>query len=93
MTLTVDRTAISDLRADAWEDAITLDAPRAYDDPPRVRVEQYPVIGATALDLMAAIAGPTGTVDYGRAWNTAFEIVTGMLVCNDASVPADRSDD
>ena len=51
MTLTLDRTPTSDLRADAWEDAIatTLDAPRAYDDTPRARVEQHPVIGGAAL--------------------------------------------
>jgi len=47
-------------------------------------------LGAVSLDLMAAIAGPTGTVDYGRAWDTAFEIVAGMLVRTSPS--ARRSD-
>ena len=90
MTLTLDRTHTSGPHA--WEGAIatTLDEPRADNDTPHASVDQYPAIGATALDLMAAIAGPTGTGDYGRRWDTAFEIVTAMLTGKNAS--ACRSD-
>jgi hemoglobin-like flavoprotein len=41
---------------------------------------RYPVVGAAALDLMAAIAGPTAAPDHARAWSAAFEIVTRALV-------------
>ena len=40
----------------------------------------YPVVGVTALDAMAAIAGPVWAVDHERAWNAAFEIVVGAML-------------
>jgi hemoglobin-like flavoprotein len=40
---------------------------------------RYPVIGAVALDVMAAIAGPPSTPDYKRAWNAASEIVAKAM--------------
>jgi hemoglobin-like flavoprotein len=43
------------------------------------RPAQYPVIGAVALDEMAAIAGPPSTPDYNGAWNTAFETVAEAM--------------
>jgi methyl-accepting chemotaxis protein len=43
------------------------------------RPERYPVIGAAALDAMAAIAGPPSTPDYERAWNAAFRIVAEAM--------------
>ncbi len=43
------------------------------------RSAQYPVIGAVALDAMAAVTGPPSTPDYKRAWNAAFEIVAEAM--------------
>jgi hemoglobin-like flavoprotein len=64
--------------ADHPDDAIvvTLSRRRAR---PAPRPAQYPVIGATALDAMAAIAGPPSTPNYRRAWNAAFEIVAQAM--------------
>jgi hypothetical protein len=92
MTLTLDRTPTSDLRADAWEDAIatTLDAPRAYDDTPRATVEQYPVISGLLpevdlvvpslateyADLQGRLTGATGL-------EPATSGVTGHLEAHD----------
>ena len=39
----------------------------------------HPVIGAVALDAMAALAGPAWAPDHERAWSEAFEIVTTAM--------------
>jgi hemoglobin-like flavoprotein len=43
-----------------------------------------PVIGAVALDAIAAIAGPARTPDYERAWSAAFAIVMGRCLADAA---------
>jgi hypothetical protein len=45
-----------------------------------IRKEPCHVIGAVALDLIAAIAGPASAPDHARAWSAAFELVTGSPV-------------
>jgi hemoglobin-like flavoprotein len=50
----------------------------AHDDSP-ADDPRYPVIGAVALDAMAAIVGPPSTPDYERTWNAAFEIVAKAI--------------
>ena len=42
--------------------------------------ERYPVIGAAALDAMAAIAGPASASDHERAWRAAFDLVVGAML-------------
>jgi hemoglobin-like flavoprotein len=49
------------------------------------RPERYPVVGAVALDAMAAIAGPALTPDYERAWSAAFEVVVGAMLVGAAT--------
>ena len=39
----------------------------------------YPSLGATALDAMAALAGPVGAADHRRAWDAAFGIVVAAM--------------
>ena len=46
---------------------------------PGARREQHPVIGAAALDAMAAFAGPPGSPDHRHAWSAAVEIVAGAM--------------
>ena len=41
--------------------------------------ERYPVVGAVALDAMAAIAGSTSAPTYERAWSEAFGYVVGAM--------------
>ncbi len=71
-------TRINTLPDDADEDAI-VPTPHALGAAHHAaygaRPEHYPVVGAVALDAMAAIAGPPSTPDYERAWNAAFKIV------------------
>ncbi len=69
-------TRMNSLPSDADEDAFVqrsaLGARRGTYSATRAH---RPVIGAVALDAMAAIAGPARTPDYERAWSAAFEIV------------------
>ena len=44
------------------------------------RPEHYPVVGATLIASMAAIAGEHWKPEYERAWNQAFAIVAGAML-------------
>jgi hemoglobin-like flavoprotein len=44
------------------------------------RPEHYPVVGATLIASMAAIAGEDWKPEYERAWSAAFEIVTAAML-------------
>jgi nitric oxide dioxygenase len=44
------------------------------------RPEHYPVVGATLIASMAAIAGEQWKPEYERAWGGAFEIVAGAMI-------------
>jgi hemoglobin-like flavoprotein len=46
--------------------------------------EHDAVIGAAALDLMAAIAGPAWTSHHEQAWSTAYEIVVRAMTAEAA---------
>ena len=52
------------------------------------RPRRYPVVGAVALDAMAATAGPAWAPGHDRAWSTAFDIVVAAMLA--AAPPADR---
>ena len=43
------------------------------------RPEHYPVVGATLIASMAALAGDDWRPEYERAWAAAFEIVAGAM--------------
>jgi hemoglobin-like flavoprotein len=42
--------------------------------------EHYPVVGATLIASMAAVAGEDWQPHYERAWNGAFEIVASVML-------------
>ena len=44
------------------------------------RPEHYPVVGASLIASMAAIAGEEWKPEYERAWKAAFEIVAGTML-------------
>ena len=44
------------------------------------RPEHYPVVGATLIAAMAAVAGPAWTDEYAAAWGAAFEVVAGAML-------------
>jgi hemoglobin-like flavoprotein len=44
------------------------------------RPEHYPVVGATLIASMAAIAGEQWKPEYELAWGGAFEIVAGAMI-------------
>jgi methyl-accepting chemotaxis protein len=44
------------------------------------RPEHYPVVGATLISSMAAVAGERWRPEYERAWGAAFEIVAGAML-------------
>ena len=44
------------------------------------RPEHYPVVGATLIGSMAAIAGDYWTTEYEQAWSSAFEIVAAVML-------------
>jgi nitric oxide dioxygenase len=48
------------------------------------RPEHYPVVGATLIASMAAIAGDEWRSDYEAAWAAAFEIVAGAMLAGAA---------
>ncbi len=79
-------THIDGLPGGAHKDAImpTLPALGARDVAHRARHERHPVIGAVALDAMAAMAGPARAPDHERAWRAAFEIVVGAMLAGPA---------
>jgi hypothetical protein len=52
---------------------------------PETTLPRYPAVGAVALDAMAAIAGPTWTPNYERAWSAAFEVVTTAMLAGATS--------
>lgn len=42
--------------------------------------EHYPVVGATLIASMAAVAGQDWRPEYERAWGAAFEVVAGAML-------------
>ena len=42
--------------------------------------EHYPVVGATLIASMAAVAGDEWKPEYESAWSSAFEIVAGAML-------------
>jgi hemoglobin-like flavoprotein len=44
------------------------------------RPEHYPVVGATLIAAMAAVAGAQWRDEYEQAWSGAFEIVAGAML-------------
>jgi hemoglobin-like flavoprotein len=42
--------------------------------------EHYPVVGATLIASMAAIAGTQWKPEYERAWSAAFEVVAAVML-------------
>jgi hemoglobin-like flavoprotein len=44
------------------------------------RPEHYPLVGATLIASMAAIAGQEWKPEYERAWSAAFEIVAATML-------------
>jgi methyl-accepting chemotaxis protein len=44
------------------------------------RPEHYPVVGATLIASMAAIAGDDWKPEYEHAWSAAFDIVAGAML-------------
>jgi hemoglobin-like flavoprotein len=44
------------------------------------RPEHYPLVGATLIASMAAIAGEQWKPEYERAWGAAYEIVAGAMI-------------
>jgi hemoglobin-like flavoprotein len=42
--------------------------------------EHYPVVGATLIASMAAIAGDRWTPKYEQAWAAAFDVVAGVML-------------
>jgi methyl-accepting chemotaxis protein len=44
------------------------------------RPEHYPVVGATLIASMAAIAGPDWKPEHERAWGAAFEVVAAVML-------------
>ena len=44
------------------------------------RPEHYPVVGATLIAAMAAIAGSEWRPEYDRAWSAAFELVADAML-------------
>jgi hypothetical protein len=69
-------TRIDHLPGDADEFALvpTVD-PTGTHGVAHARPERCPVVGAAALDAMAAIAGPAWAPDHASAWSAAFETV------------------
>lgn len=50
------------------------------------RPEHYPVVGATLIAAMAAVAGEEWRSDYERAWRSAFDVVAGVMLEGAADV-------
>jgi hemoglobin-like flavoprotein len=50
------------------------------------RPEHYPVVGASLLAAMAAIAGELWRPEYERAWGAAFEVVAAAMLDGAAQV-------
>jgi hemoglobin-like flavoprotein len=44
------------------------------------RPEHYPVVGATLIASMAAVAGKDWKREYETAWSAAFELVAGAMI-------------
>lgn len=44
------------------------------------RPEHYPVVGATLIGSMAALAGPAWRPEYEQAWSAAFEVVATVML-------------
>jgi methyl-accepting chemotaxis protein len=44
------------------------------------RPEHYPLVGATLIGSMAALAGDQWKPEYEQAWGAAFEIVAGAMI-------------
>jgi hemoglobin-like flavoprotein len=46
--------------------------------------EHYPVVGATLIASMAAVAGGDWKPEYETAWSAAFELVAGAMLAGAA---------
>jgi hemoglobin-like flavoprotein len=44
------------------------------------RPEHYPIVGATLIASMAALAGDAWKLEYETAWAAAFDIVAGAMI-------------
>jgi methyl-accepting chemotaxis protein len=55
------------------------------------RPEHYPVVGATLIASMAAVAGPAWKPEYERAWNAAFELVAAAMLAGAAERELDAA--
>jgi hemoglobin-like flavoprotein len=44
------------------------------------RPEHYPVVGATLIAAMAAVAGAAWKEEYATAWGAAFDVVAGAML-------------
>ena len=53
--------------------------------------EHYPLVGATLIASMAALAGDAWKQEYETAWAAAFDIVAGAMIAGRAGGRAERS--
>jgi hemoglobin-like flavoprotein len=44
------------------------------------KAEHYPVVGATLISSMAAVAGDQWKPEYEQAWAAAFDVVAGVML-------------